>query len=65
MTHKKGHSGFFEQQSKPPSQGAFCEFKKRYIIYITIRTKIHKSCWIGRRRWNQILYLQRKRDTNL
>lgn len=32
---QKGHSGFFEQQSKPSTQGAFCdEIKKEvYNIY--------------------------------
>lgn len=63
---KKGIQVFLNNNLNLHPREQFCEFKKRYIIYITIRTKIHKSCWIGRRRWNQILYLQRKRrDSNL
>lgn len=66
MTHKKGHSGFFEQQSKPPSQGAILWVQKEvYNIYYYKDQNPQKLLdWKAKMEPNS-LFTKKRRDSNL
>lgn len=66
MTHKKGIQVFLNNNLNLHPREQFCEFKKRYIIYITIKDQNPQKLldWKVKMEPNS-LFTKKRRDTNL